>query len=58
MKIGENIKKLRESRGFTQEAIYKISGLTTSYQSQIETGAANPGRPTCLPVSPPLRQSL
>lgn len=45
MTIGENIKKLREAAGLTQESIFKQSGLSVSYQSQIENGA-NPGKKT------------
>lgn len=46
MGIGENIRKLRIARGLTQESIHKQSGLTTSYQSQIENGSANAGKKT------------
>lgn len=45
-KIGDNIRKLRLDRGYTQEHIFELVGIRTSYLSQIESGARNPGRKT------------
>lgn len=46
MTIGANIRKLREAAGLTMEQVEEQSGISKSYQSQIETGAHNPGQKT------------
>jgi len=41
-RIGENIKKIREKIGKTQEELAKESGIHYSYLSRIERGVVNP----------------
>ena len=45
-RMGQNIRRLREKNGFTQEAVYKMTGITMSYLSQLEGGSRNPGSKT------------
>ncbi|MDQ5954948.1 MAG: hypothetical protein QG583_876 [Patescibacteria group bacterium] len=40
--IGENIKKIREQRGTTQEELADKVGVHVSYISRIERGVVNP----------------
>jgi transcriptional regulator with XRE-family HTH domain len=42
MKIGEKIKQIRESKGFSQEALYYSSGVRIASISNIETGKCEP----------------
>lgn len=41
-KFGENLKKVRESKGLTQEAVAYNSGLSRSYYTEVELGRRNP----------------
>jgi XRE family transcriptional regulator, regulator of sulfur utilization len=40
--LGANIRQLRQSRGFTQEQMAKLSRLPRATWSNLESGAANP----------------
>lgn len=40
--LGENIKKVREKAGKTQEELAKQAGIHFSYLSRIERGIVNP----------------
>lgn len=40
--IGENIKKIREKAGKTQEKLAQEAGIHVSYLSRIERGVVNP----------------
>ncbi len=41
--FGSSIKRLREAKGFTQEAIAEKADLDRTYISDVERGARNPG---------------
>jgi len=41
-RLGANLRQLRQSRGFTQEQIAKLSRLPRATWSNLESGAANP----------------
>lgn len=40
--IGQRIKKLRRSKGFSQERLAEIMGISPKYLSNIERGKENP----------------
>lgn len=40
--IGQRIKKLRQSKGFSQEKLAEIMGISPKYLSNIERGKENP----------------
>lgn len=42
IKIGENIKRLREERNWTQTELSQITGIHPNYISAIERGVRNP----------------
>ncbi len=42
MEIGDTIKKMRKKNGMTQEDLSKVSGVTQTYISQIESGRRKP----------------
>ena len=50
MSIGENIKKIRNSNGLTQEALANKVGITRPMLTQIERGTKTPTR--CRGQSP------
>lgn len=41
-KFGENLKRLRENKGLTQEVVAYNSGLSRSYYTEVELGRRNP----------------
>jgi transcriptional regulator with XRE-family HTH domain len=41
-RLGQNIKQLRDARGFTQQQMAKLSGLPRATWANLESGAANP----------------
>lgn len=41
-KFGENLKRMRENKGLTQEAVAYNSGLSRSYYTEVELGRRNP----------------
>jgi transcriptional regulator with XRE-family HTH domain len=40
--VGQNVKKLREKKGLTQEQFAEISGFSQQYISSLERGGRNP----------------
>ncbi|MFC1986094.1 helix-turn-helix domain-containing protein [Chloroflexota bacterium] len=41
LKIGDNIRKVRKQRGYSQEEFADIAGFSRSYYTEIETGKRN-----------------
>jgi len=39
--LGENIRKIRNQRGYSQEEFAEIAGFSRSYYTEIETGKRN-----------------
>lgn len=48
--IGKQIKKFRESRGYTQETFAEMVELSTNYLSAIERGVKNPRLETLIRI--------
>ena len=42
IKLGKNMRKIREKQGRTQEDVSSEAGIEMSYYSKIERGEANP----------------
>ena len=40
--IGRNVKRIRESKGLTQEGLAEVSGFSQQYISGLEKGLRNP----------------
>jgi len=40
-KIGDNIRKIRNQRGYSQEEFAEMAGFSCSYYTEIETGKRN-----------------
>lgn len=41
LEIGDNIRKVRKERGYSQEEFADIAGFSRSYYTEIETGKRN-----------------
>jgi transcriptional regulator with XRE-family HTH domain len=41
LKIGDNIRRVRKQRGYSQEQFADIAGFSRSYYTEIETGKRN-----------------
>jgi len=41
IQLGDNIRKIRNKRGYSQEEFAEISGFSRSYYTEIETGKRN-----------------
>jgi transcriptional regulator with XRE-family HTH domain len=41
LKIGDNIRKIRNQQGYSQEEFAEIAGFSRSYYTEIETGKRN-----------------
>ena len=41
LKIGENIRKIRKQKGYSQEEFADIAGFSRSYYTEVETGKRN-----------------
>ena len=44
IRLGENLKRIREEQGYTQETLAKVSGVGKNHISSIETGNRGAGR--------------
>jgi transcriptional regulator with XRE-family HTH domain len=42
IRLGENVRQLREARGLTQDQMAKLAGMPRATWAHLETGAANP----------------
>src|SRR4051794_23478409 len=51
MDVGKEIRRLRETRGWSQAKLAGASGMGTSGISQIETGARNPSAATLSKIA-------
>lgn len=40
--VGDNCARIRKARGYTQEQLAELSGLTQQYLSDLERGKRNP----------------
>jgi transcriptional regulator with XRE-family HTH domain len=40
-RLGDNLKRLRKARGYTQEALGSVCGFHKNYISNVEQGAVN-----------------
>lgn len=40
--VGQNVRKIRQKRGLTQEKFAEISGFSQQYLSSLENGRRNP----------------
>lgn len=40
-KIGENLRKIREQKGFTQATVATAANINTNYYAKVERGEAN-----------------
>jgi len=59
MKIGENIKKIRKKRGFSQDKLSKLADVTHTTLAKIESGKNdNPTVKTLLKISKALNVGL
>jgi transcriptional regulator with XRE-family HTH domain len=41
LQIGDNIRKIRNQRGYSQEELAEMAGFSRSYYTEIETGKRN-----------------
>jgi transcriptional regulator with XRE-family HTH domain len=57
-KLGENIKKLRESKGFTTRAFSDTADIAYSQVWKIETGLVDPSLTTLLAICSTLEVKL
>ncbi|MBN2074783.1 MAG: helix-turn-helix transcriptional regulator [Dehalococcoidales bacterium] len=39
--LGENIRKIRQERGYSQEEFAELAGFSRSYYTEVETGKRN-----------------
>ncbi len=58
MSIGENIKKIRNSNGLTQEALANKVGITRPMLTQIERGTKTPTLPLAIALADKLHCSV
>jgi XRE family transcriptional regulator, regulator of sulfur utilization len=57
-RLGRNIRELRQTRGFTQQQMAKLSGLPRATWANLESGAANPTLTVLHAVALALQVSL
>ena len=51
MGVGDNIKQLREAKGFSQRQLAQEAGISQSMLCQIERGTKNPSLPVGLALA-------
>ena len=51
MGVGDNIKQLREEKGFSQRQLAQEAGISQSMLCQIERGTKNPSLPVGLALA-------
>lgn len=56
-KIGQNLRKIRESKGITQEQLALSAGLNRAYIGYIERGERNPSTNTLVKIAKALKIS-
>lgn len=56
-KIGENVRRIREKRGITQEHLAFEAGLNRAYIGYIERGERNPSTETLVKIAGALKIS-
>ncbi len=57
VKIGRNVRKIREKKGFTQEKLALDAGLNRAYIGYIERGERNPSTDTLVKIAKALKVS-
>lgn len=58
MDYRELIRKKREEKGFSQNQLSKLLGISQPYMNQIETGARNPTLPLLMKICDVLEISM
>lgn len=58
VRIGKNVKRIREKKGITQEKLAFEANLNRAYIGYIERGERNPSTDTLAKLSKALRVSL
>ena len=58
MDYRELIRKKREEKGFSQNQLSKLLGISQPYMNQIETGARNPTLPVLMKICDVLEISM
>src|SRR6187399_2909621 len=56
--LGENVRKLRETRGLSQQQLAKLSGIPRPTWANIESGSANPTLSVLTRVASTLQVSI
>ena len=56
-KIGQNIRRIRERKGITQEQLALNAGLNRAYIGYIERGERNPSTDTLVKIAKALKVS-
>lgn len=51
MGVGDNIKQLREAKGFSQRQLAQEAGISQAMLCQIERGTKNPSLPVALDLA-------
>lgn len=58
VQLSENVRQLRESRGFTQDQMAKLSGVPRPTWATLESGSANPTLAVLIKVASALQVSI
>lgn len=58
VKFGHVIRRSREARGLSQEALADLAGVSRSFLSEVERGAASPSLDTMHKLAEALNESL
>lgn len=57
-KIGETIRRLRKSQGFTQEQLGEKSGISYKFIGEVERGTVNPSLDSLIGISQALNVNV